>query len=127
VTWRSLDYASRVWAYDLAPLPSEISTLGCFQEDMEEYPGVYIVEDMMEDIWYVEYVVEGVMEDVVEADRSNRDTIVGLQEHGGRPHRPIDRLLWDIPINIPGTFVYHIYPYDPESFQSHIPLYYPQR
>jgi hypothetical protein len=48
--WRSLDYMSRIWIYDLISLPSEISILGYFQEDMEEYPGVYIMEDMMDDM-----------------------------------------------------------------------------
>ena len=119
-TWRSL-------AYDLAPLPSEISTLGCFQEDAEEYRGVYVAVDVSEDVRYVEDVAEDVRyaEDVAQ-DRSNRDTVGGLREHGGRRHRPIDRRLWDILANVPGTFVYHVYPYDPGSFQSHIPPHHPQ-
>jgi hypothetical protein len=50
VPWRSLDYARRALARDLAPLPSEISTLGCFQEDMEEYRGVYVMEDVVTDV-----------------------------------------------------------------------------
>jgi hypothetical protein len=37
--------------YNLTPLPSEISTLGCFQEDAEEYHGIYIMEDISEDIF----------------------------------------------------------------------------
>jgi hypothetical protein len=128
VTWRSLNYTSHVWVYDLVSLPSEISTLGYFQEDMEEYPGVYIMEDMTEDIRYAGDVAEDVG-DAVDPyrSRSNQGTVIGLQEHGGRPHRPIDHRLWDIPTNVPDTFVYHVYPYDPESFQSHIPLHHPQR
>ena len=50
-TWRSL-------AYDLAPLPSEISILGCFQEDVEEYRGVYVTEDVSADV--AEDVVDAV-------------------------------------------------------------------
>jgi hypothetical protein len=50
VTWRSLDYAYRVEVYDLISLPSEISTLGCFQEDVEEYRGIYVTEDISEDV-----------------------------------------------------------------------------
>jgi hypothetical protein len=128
VTWRSLiHYARRVLARDLAPLPSEISILGGHfptEKDMEEDPGKYITEDVAEDV--AENVVEDVTEDVVE-DRSNRDTIGGLQEHGGHRYRPIDHRLWGILANIPGTFVYHVYPYDPGSFQSHIPPHHPQR
>jgi hypothetical protein len=109
--------------YDLISLPSEISILGDHfptEEDMEEDPGEYIMEDMAEDM------MEDMTEDIME-DRSNRDTIGGLQEHGGHRYRSIDHRLWDILVNIPGTFVYHIYPYDPGSFQSHIPPHHPQR
>jgi hypothetical protein len=31
-----------------------------------------------------------------------------LREHGGRSLRSIDRRLWDIPTNVPGTFVYRV-------------------
>ena len=120
-TWRSLYYARRVRTRDLAPLPSEISTLGCFQEDVEEYLGVYVSDVVTKDVRYAADVTED-----MNADRSNRGIIAGLQEHGGRPHRPIDHRLWDIPTNVPGTFVYLVYPYDPGSFQSHIPLHHPQ-
>jgi hypothetical protein len=51
VTWRSLDYTYRVEIYDLISLPSEISTLGYFQEDAEEYRGIYIAEDVSEDVF----------------------------------------------------------------------------
>jgi hypothetical protein len=61
VIWRSLDYACRVEAHDLVPLPSEISTLGYFQEDAEEYRGVYVAEDVSTD------VAVDVAEDVVDA------------------------------------------------------------
>jgi hypothetical protein len=36
--------------YDLISLPSKISILGYFQEDTEEYHGVYIMEDISMDI-----------------------------------------------------------------------------
>ena len=59
--------------------------------------------------------------------RSNRGTIGELQEREDRRPRSIDYRLWNILINIPDTFIYHIlYPYDPGSFQSHIPPHYPQ-
>jgi hypothetical protein len=48
--WRSLDYVYRMEVYDLISLPSEISILGYFQEDTEEYHGVYIMEDISEDV-----------------------------------------------------------------------------
>jgi hypothetical protein len=51
IPWRSLDYMRYILIYDLISLPSEISILGYFQEDMEEYLGVYIMEDMTEDIF----------------------------------------------------------------------------
>ena len=60
--WRSLDYIYHMEIYDLISLPSEISILGYFQEDMEEYHGIYIMEDismdMMEDIWYMMIMME---------------------------------------------------------------------
>jgi hypothetical protein len=112
VTWRSLIHYTRyILVYDLIPLPSEISILG------DHFP---IEEDIEKDI------MEDMMEDVIE-DRSNRDTIGGLQKHGDRRYRPIDHRLWDILVNIPDTFIYHIYPYDPGSFQSHIPPHHSQR
>jgi hypothetical protein len=98
--------------YDLISLPSEISILGYF------HLGVYIMEIVTMD-----------MDDAVDPyrSRSNQDIIIGLQEHGDHPYRSIDHRLWDIPINIPDTFIYHMYPYDPGSFQLHIPLHHPQR
>jgi hypothetical protein len=68
--WRSLDhYTCRVWVYDLISLPSEISTLGYFQKDMEEYRGIYIMEDMIDTMDMTEDIAsmdvsEEVMEDV---------------------------------------------------------------
>jgi hypothetical protein len=75
VSWRSLShYTRRMLACDLISLPSEISTLGYFQEDVEEYLGVYVTEDMatdvrytvdvMEDVWYTEDMMEDVFDAV---------------------------------------------------------------
>ena len=75
VTWRSLVCARRALARDLAPLPSEISTLGCFQEDVEVYYGVYIAEDvsadMAEDVRYA----EDILEDVCDGGRGGYNSI----------------------------------------------------
>jgi hypothetical protein len=50
-TWRSPAYYTyRVLIYDLASLPSEISTLGYLQEDTEEYHGVYVAGDILSDV-----------------------------------------------------------------------------
>jgi hypothetical protein len=57
-------------------------------------------------------------------DQSNRDIIEGFREYGDYRYRFINHQLWDILINILDTFIYHIYPYNPESFQSHISSYY---
>ena len=54
IIWRSLDYIYHIKIYDLISLSSKISILGYFQEDIEEYHGIYIMKDismdMMEDI-----------------------------------------------------------------------------
>jgi hypothetical protein len=58
--------------YDLISLSSEISILGYFQEDMKEYHGIYITEDismdmmmdMMEDMINMMDIPEDIMEDI---------------------------------------------------------------
>jgi hypothetical protein len=65
MTWRSLICARRALACDLTSLPSEISILGYFQEDTEEYHGVYIMEDISVDVTEGVVDVVDVTEDIV--------------------------------------------------------------
>jgi hypothetical protein len=70
--WRSLVYIYHIKIYDLISLPSKISILGYFQEDMKEYHGIYIMEDIsmdmmmdiIEDMIDMMDISEDIMEDI---------------------------------------------------------------
>jgi hypothetical protein len=72
IIWRSLVYIYHIEIYNLIFLPSKISILGYFQEDIEKYHGIYIIEnismdiimDMTEDMIDMMDISEDMMEDI---------------------------------------------------------------